>query len=57
MLLTVRPDNVPPVVVTSEALRPVGTSLNVKVMVAVCPASKESVLLVMATVGATVSTK
>ena len=37
VLLTVGVPSVPPVVVTSDAAKPVGASLKVKVMVAVSP--------------------
>ena len=55
VLLTVGVPSVPPVVVTSDAAKPVGASLKVKVMVAVSPALTALALLVMARVGATVS--
>ena len=46
---------VPPVVTMSVSRKPMGASLNVKVMVAVSPALTALALLVMANVGATVS--
>ena len=55
VLLTVGVPSVPPVVVTSDAAKPVGASLKVKVMVAVSPALTALTLLVMASVGAEVS--
>ena len=45
----------PPVVVTSDAAKPVGASLKVKVMVAVSPILSAATLLVIASVGASVS--
>ena len=54
-LLTARPESAPPKVVISEEMKPLGASLNVKVMVAVPPESRVSTLLVMARVGAAVS--
>ena len=51
VLLTVGVPSVPPVVVTSDAAKPVGASLKVKVMVAVPPALTALALLVMARVG------
>ena len=51
VLLTVGVLSVPPVVVTSDAAKPVGASLNVKVMVAVWPAFRAETLLVIARVG------
>ena len=47
---------VPPVVMTSSAVKPLGASLKVKVTVAVSPALTALTSLVMARVGATVST-
>ena len=41
--------------VTSAALKPTGVSLKLKLMVAVCPALSVLALLVMVSVGATVS--
>ena len=55
VLLTARPDSVPPLVVMSEATKPVGASLKVKVMVAVSPEMRLETSLVMARVGAAVS--
>ena len=55
VLLTVGVPSVPPVVVTSDAAKPVGASLKVKVMVAVSPALTALTLLVIARVGAKVS--
>ena len=55
VLLTVGVPSVPPVVVTSDAAKPVGASLKVKVMVAVSPALRALALLVIARVGASVS--
>ena len=55
VLLTVGVPSVPPVVVTSDAAKPVGASLKVKVTVAVSPALRALALLVMARVGAKVS--
>ena len=55
VLLTLRFVSAPPVVVMSEAVKPTGVSLNVKVMVAVPPALTALTLLVIASVGATVS--
>ena len=55
VLLTVGVPSVPPVVVTSDAAKPVGASLKVKVMVAVWPDARVVALLVMARVGASVS--
>ena len=51
VLLTVGVPSVPPVVVTSDAAKPVGASLKVKVMVAVSPALRALALLVIASVG------
>ena len=45
----------PPVVTTSPASKPVGASLKLKVMTAVCPAFRALALLVIASVGATMS--
>ena len=47
---------VPPTATTSAAVKDVDDSLSVKVMVAVSPALRAGVLLVMEIVGATVST-
>ena len=55
VLLTARPDSVPPLVVMSEAAKPLGASLKVKVMVAVWPAIRLETSLVIARVGAVVS--
>ena len=55
LLLTARALNAPPVVVTSDAAKPVGASLKVKVMVAVSPILSAATLLVIASVGASVS--
>ena len=55
VLLTVGVPSVPPVVVTSDAAKPVGTSLKVKVMVAVSPALRALALLVIARVGGVAS--
>ena len=55
VLLTVGVPSVPPVVVTSDAAKPVGASLKVKVMVAVWPVTRVAALLVIARVGASVS--
>ena len=55
VLLTARLFNVPPVVVTSDAAKPVGASLKVKVIVAVSPALRALALLVIVRVGASVS--
>ena len=49
--------SVPPVVVMSLSVNPTGDSLKVKVMVAVSPTLTALTLLVMASVGAVVSTK
>ena len=51
VLLTIGVPSVPPVVVTSDAAKPVGASLKVKVMVAVSPALRALALLVIASVG------
>ena len=48
-------DSVPPVAVTSAAANVVDDSLSVKVMVAVSPLLRAALLLVIVTVGATVS--
>ena len=55
-MLTARPVSVPPVVVISAAAKPVGTSEKAKLMVAVWPAPRVLVLLLIETVGPTVST-
>ena len=47
--------SVPPVVVMSASANPIGASLKVKVIVAVSPAFTAATLLVMASVGASVS--
>ena len=52
---TVSPLTVPLVTVMSEALKPTGTSLKVKVRVMLSPELAKVLLLVMATVGAVVS--
>ncbi len=51
VLLTVGVPSVPPVVVTSDAAKPAGASLKVKVMVAVSPALTALALLVIVRVG------
>ena len=53
--VTVGSLSVPPVVITSAAVNPVGASLKVKLMVAVPPALTAVTLLVIASVGARVS--
>ena len=55
VLLTLRPEIAPPVVVMSEAVKPTGVSLNVKVIVAVSPDLTALALLVIDRVGAKVS--
>ena len=55
VLLTAKPDSVPPLVMMSESVKPLGASLKVKVMVAVWPAIRLETALVMASVGAAVS--
>ena len=55
VLLTLKPEIAPPVVVMSEAVKPTGVSLKVKVIVAVSPALTALALLVMVRVGAKVS--
>ena len=52
---TVNPLTVPLVTEISEALKPTGTSLKVKVSVRISPVAAAVLLLVMATVGAVVS--
>ena len=46
----------PPVVVMAAAVKPLGASEKVKVIVAVCPAIRPAVLVVIARLGACVST-
>ena len=53
-LLTTKPLMLPPLVVMSAAVKPLGTSEKVKLIVAVSPAFKELALLLIATVGARV---
>ena len=55
MASTVRPLTVPLVTEISEALKPTGTSLKVKVSVRFSPVVAAVLLLVMVTVGAVVS--
>ena len=55
MASTVNPLTVPLVTVMSEALKPTGTSLKVKVRVRLSPVVAAVLLLVMVTVGAVVS--
>ena len=55
VLLTARPDSVPPLVMMSEAAKPLGASLKVKVMVVVWPAIRLETALVITRVGAAVS--
>ena len=55
VLLTARPDSVPPLVVISESVKPLGASLKVKVMLAVSPVTRALRSLVILKVGAAVS--
>ena len=55
VVLTAKPDRVPPMRVMSDSIKPTGASLNVKVIVAVWPAIRLEAALVMARVGAAVS--
>ena len=55
IVLTAKPDRVPPMRVMSDSIKPTGASLNVKVIVAVWPAIRLETPLVIARVGAAVS--
>ena len=50
-----KPEIAPPVTATSAAVKSVADSLSVKVMMAVSPLLRAALLLLIATVGATVS--
>ena len=52
MELTARPERVPPVAVTSDRSNPVGAALKVKVTVAVPPAFKDVLSVLITTPGA-----
>ena len=55
VLLTARPDSVPPLVMMSESVKPLGASLKVKVMLAVSPLTRALRSLAIVKVGAAVS--
>ena len=55
VLLTARPDSVPPLVMMSESVKLLGASLKAKVMVAVSPVTRALRSLVIVKVGAAVS--
>ena len=54
-MLTTKPLRLPPLVVMSAAVKPLGTSEKVKLIVAVSPAFKVLALLLIERVGARVS--
>ena len=54
-MLTAKPLRLPPLVAMSAAVKPLGTSEKVKLIVAVSPAFKVLALLLIARVGARVS--
>ena len=55
VLLTAKPDSVPPLVMMSESVKPLGASLKAKVILAVSPVTRALWSLVIVKVGAAVS--